>query len=90
MSYYLVRGGQALRGEVPISGAKNSVLPILAATLLNGGRSLLHNCPDLRDVRSAIQILQHLGCKVSREGDTILVKASHFMEFPKVVEALSK
>lgn len=76
MSYYLVRGGQALRGEVPISGAKNSVLPILAATLLNGGRSLLHNCPDLRDVRSAIQILQHLGCKVSREGDTILVDSS--------------
>lgn len=76
MSYYVVQGGQTLRGSVPISGAKNSVLPILAATLLNGGRNVLHNCPDLRDVRSAIQILEHLGCKVSREGDTVTVDSS--------------
>lgn len=76
MSHYVVRGGQALRGEIPISGAKNSVLPILAATLLNGGRNVLHNCPDLRDVRSAIRILEHLGCKVIREGDTVTVDSA--------------
>ena len=76
MSYYVVQGGQTLRGSVPISGAKNSVLPILAATLLNGGRNVLHNCPDLRDVRSAIQILEHLGCKVSREGATVTVDST--------------
>ena len=76
MSHYVVRGGQALRGEIPISGAKNSVLPILAATLLNGGRNVLHNCPDLRDVRSAIRILEHLGCKVVREGDTVTVDSA--------------
>jgi UDP-N-acetylglucosamine 1-carboxyvinyltransferase len=76
MSYYVVRGGQALRGTVPISGAKNSVLPILAATLLNGGRNVLHNCPDLRDVRSAMAILEHLGCKVTREGDTVTVDSA--------------
>lgn len=76
MSYYVVQGGQTLRGRVPISGAKNSVLPILAATLLNGGRNVLHNCPDLRDVRSAIQILEHLGCKVKREGDTVTVDST--------------
>ena len=76
MSHYVVRGGQALRGEISISGAKNSVLPILAATLLNGGRNVLHNCPDLRDVRSAIRILEHLGCKVIREGDTVTVDSA--------------
>lgn len=76
MSHYVVQGGQALRGTVPISGAKNSVLPILAATLLNGGRNVLHNCPDLRDVRSAIQILEHLGCRVRREGDTVTVDST--------------
>ena len=76
MSHYVVRGGQALRGEISISGAKNSVLPILAATLLNGGRNVLHNCPDLRDVRSAIRILEHLGCKVVREGDTVTVDSA--------------
>jgi len=76
MSYYVVQGGQALRGSVPISGAKNSVLPILAATLLNGGRNVLHNCPDLRDVRSALQILEHLGCKTRREGDNVTVDST--------------
>ena len=76
MSHYVVQGGQTLRGTIPISGAKNSVLPILAATLLNGGRNVLHNCPDLRDVRWAIAILEYLGCKVSREGDTVTVDSA--------------
>ena len=76
MSHYVVQGGQTLRGTIPISGAKNSVLPILAATLLNGGRNVLHNCPDLRDVRWAIAILEYLGCKVSREGDTVTIDSA--------------
>ena len=76
MSYYQIRGGRPLRGTVPVSGAKNSVLPILAATLLNGGKNVLHNCPDLRDVRSAIAILRYLGCRVRREGDTVTVDSS--------------
>lgn len=76
MSHFVIRGGKPLYGEVVISGAKNSVLPILAATLLNGGRSILHNCPDLRDVTSAIAILRHLGCKVERQGTTITVDST--------------
>ncbi len=76
MSHFMVTGGRPLRGTVPISGAKNSVLPILAATLLNGGRNVLHNCPDLRDVRSAIAILEHLGCKVARTGDSLTVDST--------------
>lgn len=76
MNQLLVSGGNRLQGEVRIQGAKNSVLPILAATLLNGGRNVLHNCPDLRDVRSALQILEHLGCKTHREGDTVTVDST--------------
>lgn len=76
MSHYVIQGGAPLRGTIPISGAKNSVLPILAATLLNGGRNVLHNCPDLRDVRSAIRILRHLGCRVTREGDIVTVDST--------------
>ncbi len=72
----LVEGGRALFGEVVISGAKNSVLPILAATLLNAGESVIHNCPDLRDVSSAIEILRYLGCSVRREGGTVTVNSS--------------
>lgn len=76
MQYYLVEGGKPLHGSIPISGAKNSVLPILAATLLTGGRTILHNCPDLRDVRSALEILEHLGCRTRRQDSDILVDSS--------------
>ena len=57
-----VRGGRRLEGEVTIQGAKNSVLPILAATLLARGQVALLGCPRLRDVDASIRILRHLGC----------------------------
>ena len=76
MGHLLVRGGKPLSGSVAVNGAKNSVLPILAATLLNGGKNILHNCPALRDVDSAIAILRHLGCRVTREGDTVTVDSA--------------
>ena len=50
MSRLLIRGGNRLQGEVTIQGAKNSVLPILAATILTGGSVELRRCPRLRDV----------------------------------------
>ena len=76
MSAYLVEGGRPLTGAVRVHGAKNSVLPILAATILCPGESVIHNCPDLSDVRASIAILEHLGCKVRRTGDTITVDAA--------------
>ncbi|MCX7615374.1 MAG: UDP-N-acetylglucosamine 1-carboxyvinyltransferase [Clostridiales bacterium] len=76
MSKYVIAGGNTLSGSLRIHGAKNSVLPILAATLLVNGESVIHNCPDLKDVRSAIKILSHLGCRVTRENDTVIVDAS--------------
>lgn len=72
-SQLLISGGRRLRGETRISGAKNSVLPILAATLLTGGQVELHNCPRLRDVDASMRILQALGCKAYWEGETLLV-----------------
>lgn len=76
MSVLKIQGGRPLEGTIKVNGAKNSVLPILAATLINGGINVLHNCPDLRDVASAIKILEHLGCKVKREGKDIIVDSS--------------
>ena len=73
MSQLLVRGGQPLHGEVPIQGAKNSVLPILAATVLTGDRVVLRGCPRLRDVDASIRILQSLGCRAQWEGDALTV-----------------
>ena len=76
MAYFAVRGGRPLAGEVPVHGSKNSALPMLAATLLARGESVLHNCPALSDIDGAACILSALGCKVRREGSTLLVNTA--------------
>ena len=63
-------------GTLRVQGAKNSALPILAASLLVRGETVLCNCPRLADVDSAADILCHLGCRVRREGDAVIVDAS--------------
>ena len=69
----LVRGGRRLEGEVAVQGAKNSVLPILAATLLAKGPVVLRGCPRLRDVDASVRILRHLGCEAHWEADALAV-----------------
>lgn len=73
MSQLLVQGGRPLRGEVTIQGAKNSVLPILAATLLTAEQVEVRNCPRLRDVDASVRILRALGCEARWEGESLLV-----------------
>lgn len=87
MGKFIVTGGNNLEGEVKIHGAKNAVLPILAATVLNTNTSIIHDCPDIRDVENMISILKHLGCQVKREGDTLIVN-SPAMSTVKVPEEL--
>ena len=73
MSQLLIEGGRPLEGETAIQGAKNSVLPILAATLLTGSQVRIENCPRLRDVEASIRILEALGCSARWEGDDLAV-----------------
>jgi UDP-N-acetylglucosamine 1-carboxyvinyltransferase len=73
MSKLIIEGGRRLNGEISVHGAKNSALPILAATLLGTTESVLHNCPDLSDVDASIKILSHLGCKCKREGKSLVI-----------------
>ena len=68
-----IRGGWPLSGSIRVQAAKNSVLPILSATLLCADVCVLHNCPDLTDVAAAVDILRHLGCAVERRGESITV-----------------
>ncbi len=68
-----IEGGVPLEGSVRVHGAKNAVLPILAATILNRGVNVIHDCPDLKDVRTTMKILTHLGASVKREGSTVIV-----------------
>ena len=73
MGAYRIEGGTPLRGEMTIHGAKNSVLPILAATLLTGGTCVLHNCPRITDVDTALEILEYLGCETERCGSILRI-----------------
>ena len=57
MSEIIINGARKLSGEIDIQGAKNSVLPVLAATILCGGECTVHNCPNLSDVETSIKIL---------------------------------
>ena len=72
----IIEGGRRLGGRIRVQGAKNSVLPIMAATVMCRGESRIDNVPALSDVETAISILRHLGAKVSREESTLLVDAS--------------
>ena len=71
MSVFRVNGGNTLAGEIVCQGAKNSVLPILAATLLCRTPVTLYRCPGLRDVSATLRILEHVGASVGREKDVI-------------------
>ena len=76
MASFVIQGGQRLAGEHTVQGAKNSVLPILAAAVAVKGRCVIRRCPDLSDVRATLAILEHLGCAVSREGGAVTVDSS--------------
>ncbi len=65
MDRILIEGGTPLNGEVKISGSKNSALPILAATLLTSEPCIIHQVPDLSDVRFMLEILKFLGAEIS-------------------------
>lgn len=64
---FRVVGGASLKGDVAVSGAKNSVLKLMAVTLLAPGKSHIHNVPDIADVEMMAELLERLGCKVSHD-----------------------
>ncbi len=72
MSRLIIDGLKRLRGETSVQGSKNSALPILAATLLSGEESILHNCPDLLDISGSVNILRYLGCDVDFSDGTLV------------------
>jgi len=80
MDSLLIKGGVPLHGEVTISGAKNAVLPIMAATLLTSEPCVIRRAPDLSDVKFMGQILASLGAQVSVDVVTIKVQAKKIKE----------
>ena len=76
MGQYIIEGCNKLGGSVRVQGAKNSALPILAATVAVGRPCIIHNCPDLSDICSTVKILESLGCEVHRGNNMIAVDSS--------------
>ncbi len=79
MDYYLIKGGRKLKGEVKISGAKNAALPIIVASLLADGETVLSNVPDLKDIRTIIKVIEYLGAETDFDAgkNTLKIKVKN-------------
>lgn len=71
---YRIRGGVPLRGDVTVSGSKNAALPLIAASVLANGETVLHNVPRLRDITVMLRILDFLGAETSFQGSTVRIR----------------
>ena len=77
LSKYKIEGGNRLEGVVSISGSKNAALPILAATILNEGNSVIENCPNIHDVKMMFTILEELGAKIKKDGNIVIINTEN-------------
>ncbi|MGM0421947.1 MAG: UDP-N-acetylglucosamine 1-carboxyvinyltransferase, partial [Pseudomonadota bacterium] len=75
MSKIIIEGGAALTGEIEISGAKNAALPLMCACLLSTAPLTLTHVPNLRDIRSLVELLESLGVQISSEKGRIAMDA---------------
>jgi len=73
MDKIIIKGNNPLRGSVKISGAKNAVLPVMAATLLTPGKFTIHKVPDLRDTRTMMKLLNIIGAKTKYENGKLII-----------------
>ena len=73
---YIINGGRSLNGEISVYGAKNCVLPLLAASVLTDEEVVLHNCPKITDVDNMVRLLQYMGKQIVWQDDTICVCGS--------------
>lgn len=90
MEKLIITGGNRLTGTVKISGAKNAVLPIIAASLLGTSPSTLEEIPDLEDVRTFTHVLEHLGVETQREADSLFIDSSNITSCDAPYELVRK
>lgn len=81
MSKFIIQGGKKLEGEVKISGSKNAALPIIAATILNTGKTTLYNVPNIQDVQTMFEILKEMGGKVTKKKNKVIIDTSKIHKF---------
>lgn len=80
MGNLYIRGGIPLAGEVSIQGSKNAALPLMTATLLIRGKTVLHNCPRIKDIDAMAELLKTLGCEIEFEKNTITIDATQICD----------
>lgn len=90
MSSYIIEGGHKLEGTVKISGSKNSALPIIAATILNAGKTTLYNVPNIQDTQMMYKILETLGAKIEKKNGKIKIDTSKIEKFEIPPELMHK
>lgn len=90
MSNYIIEGGKRLEGTVKISGSKNSSLPIIAATILNAGKTTLYNVPNIQDTQMMFKILEMLGAKIEKKNEKIKIDTSKIKKFEIPPELMHK
>ena len=76
---YRINGGKRLFGSVSNQNAKNAILPIMAASLICSGETILHDCPNLTDIDNMILLIEKLGIKVSREGNDLIINTQEII-----------
>ncbi len=81
MPKFPIEGANTLCGVIDIQGAKNSILPIMAATLVADGECVIENCPDISDTHTALEILQTLGAQVKHRGNTVWVDCKNVTDY---------
>ncbi len=76
MAEYIIKGGKRVCGEIDISGSKNAALPIIAASILNAGKTTLYNVPNIHDTQMMFEILKKLGGNVTKKNNKIIIDTS--------------
>lgn len=90
MNKFVIHGGRPLKGTVPIAGSKNAALPLLVASLLTEEDVVLHNVPDLMDVRVLIELLEKLGKKITVTNDVVHIRDTNAKDIEAPYELVKK
>ena len=91
MEKLIVKGGTRLEGTIPVSGSKNAVLPIaVAAAILGDGISVLHNVPNLTDVKTLRAVLEGLGATTKFKNSTLYIEPINHLEFEAPYDLVRK
>ena len=81
MAQYIIKGGGKAEGEVTISGSKNAALPIIAASILNAGKTTLYNVPDIHDTQMMFEILKKLGGNVIKKNNKVIIDTNKINKY---------